>query len=109
VNKEMNDPISTVANSSSTTPDPRGGGGGASAAPVQSPEVSDQTAAPVQIAGQTAALRMTVEPTNDGTAFTYKFYDRATGELMMELPPEKAAKLGESADYTAGQLVSRTA
>ena len=54
-------------------------------------------------------LRVVVEPTQGGDSYTYKLFDRATGELIMELPREQAAKLSESPDYTPGQVINAKA
>jgi hypothetical protein len=50
-----------------------------------------------------------VEPIEGGDSFTYKLFDRVTGELIMELPQEQAATLSESPDYTAGQVINTQA
>ncbi len=52
-------------------------------------------------------LRLVIEPLDDGSGgFTYKLFDRATGQLKMELRREEAEKLTQSASYSAGQIFS---
>ena len=54
-------------------------------------------------------VRLVVEPIDGGQSYTYKLYDRATGTLLIELPREEATKMGQSQDYTAGQVLDTTA
>ncbi len=102
----MIDPVKTVVSSPSTTADRRGGGD-SPAAPAA--DVPPKAATPPQAATTDQPLRLVVEPTENGASYTYKLFDRATGELVMELPLERAAKLSESPDYTAGQVINAKA
>ena len=39
----------------------------------------------------------------------YKLFDRVTGELVLELPQEQAAKMSQNPDYAAGQVINAKA
>lgn len=48
-----------------------------------------------------------IEPARGaGQGYTYKLFDRTTGELLIELPREQADSLAESPGYAAGQVFS---
>ena len=113
----MIDPLSTVVSSTSNTADRGGSDNGAAATPATSANPKTPPATPTAPAPADAvvksqavpveqALRVVVEPTQGGVSYTYKLFDRATGQLVMELPREQAAKLSESTDYTPGQVIS---
>jgi len=103
----MIDPVSTVLSLPSTTADSRGGGGGAPSSSPSAAPAPTSTQAPATASAQ--PLRLVVEPIEGGDSFTYKLFDRATGELVMELPIEQATKMSDDPDYTAGQVINATA
>ncbi len=108
----MTDPVKIVVSSPSTTADRRGSGNGGASAPTSSAPTSSAPAKAVPQPQTSAAdqpLRLVVEPTNGGEDYTYKLFDRATGELLMELPREQAAKMSQSPDYAAGQVINAKA
>ena len=104
----MIDPVKTVVGSPSTAADRRGSGSGAPNSPTPpSPPAAATSQPPVEAADQ--SLRLVVEPTEGGDSYTYKLFDRTTGELIMELPQEQAAKMSQSPDYAAGQVINAKA
>ncbi len=107
----MIDPVKAVVSSPSTAADRRGSGSGGSASPtssVSSPASAD-VASPPPVEPADQPLRLVVEPTEGGDNYVYKLFDRATGELVMELPQEQAAKMSQSPDYAAGQVINAKA
>jgi hypothetical protein len=50
-----------------------------------------------------------VEPTPGDGGYTYKLFDRVTGQLLIELPRETAASLSSDPAYSAGQLFNAKA
>jgi hypothetical protein len=107
---EMIDPLNTVASVTSTAADRHGAGGGdASGSTPAAPTPVADPASPSPAASSVESLRLVVEPANGGTDFTYKLFDRTTGELVMELPSTLAAKMSESPDYSAGQVINAKA
>lgn len=111
----MIDPLKTITTALPTNADSRNGGGGDPAAqsPAQpaavKPDASSQPQADARPASSENTLRLVVEPVDGGTSYTYKLFDRSTGDLVIELPREEADKLGQSPDYNAGQVINATA
>lgn len=75
----------------------------------QSPEPAAAKASSPANSASDQPVRLVVEPVNGGQTYTYRLYDRATGALLIELPREEAVKLGQSPDYSAGQVLNTTA
>jgi len=73
------------------------------------PAVRAEAAPQPPAAATEQALRLVVEPTESGDSFTYKLFDRVTGALVVELPQDQAAKMSQSPDYAAGQVINATA
>ena len=100
----MIDPLKTVASAPSSNADRRGDNN----APF-----SQKEAAPPQPQKQKPTLdeplRLVVEPTDGGQGFTYKLFDRTTGELLIELPRETATEMSNSPDYSAGKVFTAKA
>ncbi len=81
------------------------------AAPVSEPVQVSQPVQKGSIAADDSSqqpVRLVVEPVHGGQSYTYRIYDRATGALLIELPREDAVKLGQSSDYSVGQVVNTT-
>lgn len=53
--------------------------------------------------------RLVIEASHNGATYAYKLYDRATGALLIELPRKEAAKMGQSQNYGAGQVLDTKA
>jgi hypothetical protein len=91
----MSDPVQSLALQSLPAND---------AAPASGP-AAKKTPEPADDPSQ-QPVRLVVEPTHGGQSYTYRLYDRATGALLIELPREEAVKLGQSPDYSAGQVLN---
>jgi flagellar protein FlaG len=95
----MIEPVKSVASSPSTAD----GRGSDQPAPDSSPPP------PPKPAVQDEPLRLVVEPTTGDGGYTYKLFDRVTGQLLIELPRETAASLSSDPAYSAGQLFNAKA
>lgn len=95
----MVEPIKTVVSTPTFTADRGGPAAQAPSAPARTaPEQGEEP------------LRLVVEPARGaGQGYTYKLFDRSTGQLLIELPREQADKLSESPAYTARQVFSTRA
>jgi flagellar protein FlaG len=51
------------------------------------------------------AYRLVIDKDPVSGTFVYKTVDRATGEIVTQLPSEEVIRLKDSASYTAGRLV----
>ena len=52
-----------------------------------------------------ADLRLVIEEDKATKSYVYKTVDRATGEVIQQLPREQVLQLREELDYEAGDLV----
>ncbi len=50
-----------------------------------------------------------VEPKTGAQGYTYKLFDRVTGQLLIELPREEASRIGGDPTYAAGQVLNAKA
>ncbi len=100
----MTDPV-RLAPTSPTAADRQGedaqANASAPAAPTPAPTPKPKTA--------DEPLRLVIEPSGSDGGYTYKLFDRATGQLLIELPRQDAEKLSGSSTYSAGQVYSAKA
>lgn len=83
------------------TPDPTFG---QKPAPPPRPD----TGTPAQRAAQSqdpADLRLVIEEDKATNSYVYKTVDRATGQVVQQLPREQVLQLREALDYEAGDVV----
>jgi len=91
---EMIDPVKALA----TAPPPSADRQTSSPPPASlKPQVQDQP------------LRLVVEPKTGAQGYTYKLFDRVTGQLLIELPREEASRIGGDPTYAAGQVLNAKA
>lgn len=67
----------------------------------QPPAASEEAAA--------ADLRLVIEEDKQAHTYVYKTVNRATGEVVSQVPREELLRLRESPDYVAGQVVKTRA
>ncbi len=101
----MTDPVRIVPASPSAAADRQGDPPPASAPP---PAATAAAPTPTQKTAD-EPLRLVIEPSGAAGGYTYKLFDRVTGQLLIELPRDDAEKMSVSPDYSAGQVYSATA
>jgi len=106
---EMTDSISALAKTSSVAPTAGVSADTKDQTAQTSPSSASTTQTPATSADADQAVRLVIEPVSGGTGYTYKLFDRATGELLVELPREDARKMSEDPGYSAGQVFSTKA
>jgi flagellar protein FlaG len=93
----MNSKVASFA----ATPDPTFG-------QKPAPQRPDTTGAPEKhrAPGQDPAdLRLVIEEDKATNSYVYKTVDRATGEVIQQMPREQVLQLREQLDYEAGDVV----
>ena len=56
-----------------------------------------------------ANLRLEIEDNKEAGCFVYKIINRATGEVVIQIPQEQILKLRESDSYLAGDVIKAQA
>jgi len=81
------------------------------ATPAAAPRAPAPPPAPTQpppIPASEPSHRLVIEDVGSGQ-FVYKTLDRATGEVLRQLPREEVVKMREEATYQAGDLIETEA
>jgi len=102
----MTDPVQPIAQAATSTADWQSQDQQAKSAPTPAPKPQAATPKP-QV--QEEPLRLVVEPMGGAAGYTYKLFDRVTGQLLFELPRETAAEMSADPNYSAGQIYSAKA